>query len=181
MQTSRQGYILHISLVRRAWNDPSSIGATILASALGSGDIKATFRSKTNLSTLLSSKYPTFRQVLLTWFKFHSTQPKTEEEVLTEALWDNDSILINKKPFIWKTWNAEGIECISNLLHPTEARFLAHEEIAAEYGITCSFLNAYQLRSAIPCSWRRLIIAAKRPNRGETPNKSSRWKAYVCL
>lgn len=113
--------------------------------------------------------YPTFRQILQTWSKFHSFLPKTEEEILAKPLWNNDSILIKKKTFTWTTWKAAGIECVNDILHPRESRFLAHEEITAEYGIPCSFLNVYQMRSALPCSWERLIHTAKRAQVHQRP------------
>lgn len=71
-------------------------------------------------------------------------------------------ILMRKKPVLWSTWNSVGIECVNDLLHQSESRFLGHEELIREYGISCSFLDLNQLLSAIPCIWKRLRASTNR-------------------
>lgn len=145
----------HISLIRRAWHAPTSIWACVLASALGNVDLKTSLSSKTKIAEKITTHYPTFRQLLKTWAKFHFTLPESEE-VRSEILWNNDSILIKKKTFMWVT--TAGIVCVNDLLHQTEPRFLSHEELSTEYGIPCTFLEVFQIRAAIPCHWKRLIV-----------------------
>lgn len=122
----------HITIIRKPWLNPDSVWASVLALALYSGDGRATLRSKTKLAAKLNKFYPTFKQLLQSWIKVHSFQPGTEEEVRSETPWNNDSVLIKKRPIFWPTWIASGIECINDLLHPTEHRFLSHDEISAE-------------------------------------------------
>lgn len=71
----------HISMIRRAWHNPNTIWASTLSLAVGSPNLRDTLISKTRLVHKLSTHYPTFKQILQTWMKFHSSQPKSEEEV----------------------------------------------------------------------------------------------------
>lgn len=96
----------HVSAIRKIWLNPDSVWASVLAFALESDDIRTTLRSKTKLVDQLSKQYPTFKQVLNTWTKYHSFQPSSEEEVRAEPLWSNDSILIRKRPIHWPAWIA---------------------------------------------------------------------------
>lgn len=155
-------HVSHISLVKRIWLNPNSIWASVMATALRSSDIKTSLRFKVNLTDLIPAEYTTFRQVLTTWHKYHRYQPKTEEEIRSEMLWQNHSITIERVPILWNSWNAAGIETINDILHPTEPRFLGSEELSAEYGVPCTFLDVYQIRAAVPFQWKRLITTAHR-------------------
>lgn len=73
-------------------------------------------------------------------------------------LWDNKFITIQQKPISWPQWQESGILFVNDLLHLTLPRFLSHEELSHKFGIRVSFLELLQIRSAIPCSWKRKIV-----------------------
>lgn len=161
---------IHLGLIRRLWQEPDSTWAKILTQALGTEDISLALLSKSNLLASLPKRYQMFTQTLKTWSKFHFYDPQSESEVQEEILWHNRNITISSKPFIWKHWKEAGIVSINDLLHKTEGRFLSHTELSDRYGILCSFLQTLQIRSAIPCKWKRLL---RGPARGELNLKPS--------
>lgn len=147
----------HINIIKGLWNHPNSVWASILAEALGTNDIRVTLLTKSDLSKTIPEEYSTFKQCLATWYKVRRFSPISESEVAEEIIWGNDSIIINKKHVFWQEWIAADILSINDLLHEHEPRFLSHAELATFYNVRCSFLDLYQIRTAIPCSWKRLL------------------------
>lgn len=74
-----------------------------------------------------------------------------------ELLWHNDFIQISKRTVFWTRWKEAGIIQINDLLHDEQPRFMSHTELSEKYGITVTFLELLQIRSAIPCQWKRII------------------------
>lgn len=148
----------HISLIRRAWLNPELPWAIALREALGQESIQVLLRSKAKWVNVLNVHYAMFKDILTSWEAVHNFDPDTEEMVHREVLWNNQSILIAKKPVYWHTWYQAGIETIADLWHEQEACFLSHEELNQRFGIQCSFLNALQIRTAIPVKWKRLLL-----------------------
>lgn len=144
--------------IKRMWKQPDSMMANFLTHALGFDDIRNLIATKTNMVTRIHGEHTFIRQILTTWNKLHTHQPKNEQEIQQEIIWENDFIRINMKPFTWHQWKNAGVLHINDLLHSTEPRFLSHTEIAEKYGITASFLQLLQIRSAIPISWKRKIV-----------------------
>lgn len=147
----------HISLIRKAWLNPDSVWALTLKEALKQQDIHTILACKANWANVLSPHYTLFNEIFRSWEGAHNFDPDTEEMVQREIVWNNQSILIGKKPVHWQTWDHAGIKTIADLLHDQEARFLSHDEISQKYGVPCSFLNILQIRMAIPVKWKRLL------------------------
>lgn len=150
-----------ISLIRYLWSYPSSFFTSVLAHVLESEDLQYLLISKGNLASSVPDNYQLFKQVLSTWARFHLFQPASDQDMQEEPLWNNNRILISRKPAFWHEWKAAGITQIRNLIHLTEPRFLSHDEIALDYGLNVSFLQILQLRSAIPCPWKRLLTSPR--------------------
>lgn len=161
---------IHLGLIRQIWLEPDSPWARVWAQALHTQDLKTATLHKTSLLTALPRQYQLLTHVLKTWSKYHLYDPQTESEVQDEPLWQNKNIAISMKPILWPSWRNARIVCINDLLHATESRFLSHLEISNKYKIQCSFLQCLQLRSAIPCQWKRLLLG---PARAEVNLKPS--------
>lgn len=153
---------IHLGLIRQIWNSPTSTWANILAFALQARDIKQVLLFKADLVTCQPTRYKTFMQLLKTWVKYHKYDPNTESEVQEETLWNNRDITISGSSISWPRWKEAGINSINDLLHKEEPRFSSHLEVSSEYNIQCSFLQILQLRSAIPCRWKRLLAGPRR-------------------
>lgn len=61
---------------------------------------------------------------------------------------------------MWARWKNVGILYVNDLLHDFQPRFLSHTEMEQKFGINISFLELLQIRSAIPCLWKRKLINA---------------------
>lgn len=147
-----------ITMIKGIWNSPGSLWASTLAAALGTNDIRITLLTRSDLSKQIPTEYSTLKQCLSAWFKHRRLAPTSESEVLEEILWGNSSIMISSKPVFWREWIAADILSINDLMHEHEPRFLSHNELAAQYNVRCTFLDLYQLRAAIPCPWKRLLL-----------------------
>lgn len=148
----------HISLIKSAWLHPTSPWAIILKAALQQENIHTLLMSKANWSKHLSPRYAMFKEILTSWETVHNFEPDTEEMVRREIIWNHQSILVAKQPVHWQLWHQAGITTIADLWHEQEPRFLSHEELRQTYGIQCSFLDALQVRAAIPVKWKRLLL-----------------------
>lgn len=157
-------HTIRLGLIKKIWLNPDSSWVKILQTSLLARDIRQVLLFKANLVTSEPTSYHTFAQILGTWERYHRYAPQTEKQVQEEILWNNREITISRKPFSWSQWKDAGIMCINDLLHRDEARFSSHEEISAEFNINCSFLQLLQLRSAIPCKWKRLLLGARTPD-----------------
>lgn len=154
----------HISLIKAAWNNPTSLWAAILKEALRQKCTLTMLASKINWPHNLNHHYAMFRDTLKSWNRVHDFHPDTEEMVQREVIWNNKSILIAQRPVNWQSWFEAGIKTIADLLHNLQPRFLSHEEMRQKYGISCSFLDSLQLRAAIPVKWKRLLVSPAPPN-----------------
>lgn len=155
-------HTIRLSLIQKVWNNPDSTWAALLAHSLCARNIKHVLLFKADLVSSQPTSYQTFAQLLKSWVKFHKFEPKTEGEVQTETLWNNRDIIISGNPISWDQWKNAGIWCINDLLHKEEPRFSSHLELSAEFNLKCTFLQVLQLRSAIPCKWKRLLLSSRK-------------------
>lgn len=146
-----------LAWIRYIWTRPHTIWTAVLQHHLKSDDIKATLLCKTNLAKLLPPQLPFLKLIMDNWAKLHIFEPQTEEEVKQESLWHNDFITIQGNTLNWAPWKRAGIKTVDDLWHPTMPRFFSHTEIAERYGVQCSFLDLFQIRSALPFVWKRLL------------------------
>lgn len=149
----------HIKWMAKLHDHPNSTQALILQEALGEENLPTILASRTNWVDRINPDYRMFKQILSTWRRWRNFEPREEGRVQGEILWNNKSVLIARKPFVWPTWRDAGIRYINDLLQKEEARFLSHEEIEQKFGVRCSFLQLLQIRAAIPVSWKRLLVS----------------------
>jgi len=113
----------------------------------------------------LPADLPTYyRQLLVEWFSLPRRPGPvvTANDVFTSVVWNNKNILIDKKPFYFKSWAEAGVLYIGNLLASDSTgalSFLSLEHFAALYGLT-SVLDRFrymQVLDALPPQWKRTI------------------------
>lgn len=132
--------------------------AAVIKDAAGSDDIRYLIKCKKDLTPLLHPSHQFIRNILRTWASVHNKELKVEQEIQREMLWDNCFIQIQQKTVAWSHWRDAGILYINDLLHEDLPRFLSHAEFRMKFGITVSFLESLQIRSAIPCLWKRKLM-----------------------
>lgn len=145
--------------VTKLWYDDNMPWAGILKCHLQIPDIKEVILSKTNWANHLPQQLVFLRQILKNWATLHIYEPWNQEGVLQETLWNNDYIKISGETQNWQAWKTAGITTIGDLWHTSLPRFLSDQEIRDKFGIQCSFLQLLQLRSALPCKWKRLLVS----------------------
>lgn len=149
----------HLYWIKHFWDHPESTMALILGDSLKTDNVCYLLESKTQLAPKIHQAHSFLRDILMTWANLHIKEPKEELDLQKELLWDNSYIRIQQKPVTWPRWKEVGILRIKDLIHETQPRFLSHTELTQKYGITVSFLELLQIRSAIPCPWKRKLIS----------------------
>lgn len=146
----------HLYWIKHFWDHPDSTMSTILEHALNLGNVHQLLECKMNLAPKIDPNYTFLREILNTWAKLHIMEPTEEADIQGEMIWNNTYINIQLNPACWPRWRDAGI--LHDLLHETQPRFLSHTELAHKFGISTSFLELLQIRSAIPCRWKRKLI-----------------------
>lgn len=144
--------------------------AEVLKQYLRSDNVRQLILCKTNIALKLPTPCVFLRAVFTTWASLHIHEPTDDMEIIMELLWLNDYIKIRNQTVLWHRWMDAGIIYVNDLLHPEETRFMSHEELSEKYGITITFLELLQIRSAIPCLWKRKIANLGRQEINPKPN-----------
>ena len=107
------------------------------SSLIGRGEVSSFMKYKCDTKYLVG--VPNFyRQLFHFWYELHSRPPEGADEILDEYLWCNRSILIDKKPIFFKSWNEGGIKRISDVMK-FNGLICSKEDLANEFGIHIVF------------------------------------------
>lgn len=99
-----------------------------------------------------------YAALLKIWLECHSFPPTGEREIRSEVLWQNKFIGDTlQDPILRKRWREAGITTVHDLCHAEDNRLLSHSEIKEKFLVPCTFLEALQVRLAIPLHWRAAI------------------------
>lgn len=151
--------VIHLKWIKYMWKEQESLLSHVIRESVMYPNIRSLLLCKCNLSTKIDVQYRMITSILSTWFKLHSFNPVTEQDVQEESLWFNPNITVAKDPICWRPWLNAGIVTINDILHPDLPRFLSHDELSEKYHLTVSFLQVLQIRSSIPFNWRCLLIS----------------------
>lgn len=102
---------------------------------------------------------PFYSSLFALWNEFHAVPLKDEDAIRRERIWSNKFITIEGESLSRSSWERRGIITINDLCQPGENRLHSHVEIRDNYDIKCSFLDALQIRLAIPLAWRQALTA----------------------
>ena len=98
-----------------------------------------------------------YKQVISYWQDIAATTPKSKNEVLSQNIWNNRFITVNRKMLFFPRWNQVGIRQISDLFDSHESRFLTFHSFRDNFDLKCNFLQYCSLLSSIPQSWKKLL------------------------
>ena len=98
-----------------------------------------------------------YKQIIRQWQKIVSTTPHSKTEILSQTIWNNKFITIDKKMVYLPLWHRAGIKQISDLFDEHENCFLPFLSLRNKYRLNCNFLQYHGLISAIPQSWKKLL------------------------
>ena len=98
-----------------------------------------------------------YNQIIRHWQKIVSTTPHSKTEILSQTIWNNKFITIDKKMVYLPHWHQAGIKQISDLFDEQKNCFLPFLSLCNKYRLNCNFLQYHGLISAIPQSWKKLL------------------------
>lgn len=153
----------HLSWIKNIVSHPDSLSARIITELTNNGDIYTNLLAKNTKLTKFKHKFNHLSDILQTWERFHNSLPSDEDAIKEEFLWNKKFITVENKTIWWKHWSNAGINFVNNLTHPNFPRFLPHSEISDRYHVPCTFLQALQIRSALPGAWRALLAHPAKP------------------
>jgi len=96
------------------------------------------------------------QDVVKCWAKVHFKKPTSITETLSEVLWYNSSIKINKKVFIWNVWLNHGIIYLKHIVKKN-LEIMKIEELNEVYQTHFNWFQYYQLIHAIPKTWKERL------------------------
>lgn len=153
----------HISWIKYLWFNHDSLSARILSEITGTNDLSLTLLAKCKQSVKFKKDFKNLKQLLQTWEQFHLIAPSTEKEIQEEFLWNNKFVIIERATIYWSKWSKAGITFVNDIIPDTLPTFLSHTKITQKYQVNCTFLQALQIRSALPGDWRKQITHHSQP------------------
>lgn len=153
----------HISWIKHIASHQDSLSAQIIAEMSKIDEPYMLLLTKNTYSNRFRQSFKHLCAILHTWERVHNSEPRNEETIKEEFLWHNKFITIENKPIWWRTWSNAGVNLVNDIIHETLPRFLSHSEISERYHIPCTFLQALQIRSALPGGWRTQITRPAKP------------------
>lgn len=115
-------------------------------------------RGKPKISPIKNTTSMFYATLLKNWIPLHSYPQVGEAEIRNEPLWLNKFIgPVLQDPILRERWKEAGITRVQDVCHPEEGRLLSHKEIQDRFHVRCTFLEALQLRMAVPLHWRTAL------------------------
>ena len=106
----------------------------------------------------LNNHLPAFyKQIIFYWQDIATATPKNKNEVLSQPIWNNRFLTVNKKMVFFPHWYQAGIKQISDLFDSCEGHFLPFNSFCSKFNVKCSFLQHYSILSSIPQNWKKLL------------------------
>ena len=106
----------------------------------------------------LNNHLPAFyKQIIFYWQDIATATPKNKNEVLSQTIWNNRFLTVNKKMVFFPHWYQAGIKQISDLFDSYEGHFLPFNSFCSKFNVKYSFLQYYSILSSIPQNWKKLF------------------------
>ena len=82
-----------------------------------------------------------YKQIIHHWQEIVSMTPRSKTDILSQTIWNNKFITIDKKMVYLPLWHRAGIKQISDLFDENENGFLPFLSLRNKYTLTCNFLQ----------------------------------------
>ena len=83
--------------------------------------------------------------------------PKNKSEVLSQPIWNNRFLTVNKKMVFFPHWYQAGIKPILDLFDSCEGHFPPFNSFCNTFNVKCNFLQYYSILSSIPQNWKKVL------------------------
>ncbi len=87
------------------------------------------------------------------FMKFFKKEPVNLIDVLTQPLWLNRHILVNKDYIYYKKYENNGISLSKDILD-NNCEFLDYKILNQKYNLKTSIMSILQIKSSVPSSWK---------------------------
>ena len=132
-----------------------------------------------DLNNLLPAFY---KQIIFYWQDIATATPKNKNEVLSQPIWNNRFLTVNKEVVFFPHWYQAGIKQISDLFDSCEGHFLSFDSFRNKFNVKCNFLQYYSILSSIPQNWKKLLQeSSKDPDTPPTSICSLSCKAIYSI
>ena len=99
----------------------------------------------------LDNHLPAFyKQIIFYWQDIATVTPKDKNEVLSQPIWNNRFLTVNKKMVFFPHCYRAGIKQIWDLFYSCEGHFLPFNSFCNKFNVKCNFLQYYSILSSIP-------------------------------
>ena len=102
--------------------------------------------------------YPEFYKTIIDlWIRISATDPQSEHDILSQALWNNKYILIKRKPIFFLEFYQESINIINDLIDDDRGFFSCSrlkEKYELDKGLYFKYAGLWQ---ALPSNWRKFL------------------------
>ena len=110
-----------------------------------------------NLLDLENHLLAFYKEIIFYWQEIATATPKNKSEVLSQPIWNNRFLTVNKKMIFFPHWYQAGIEQISDLSYSCESHFLPFNSFCNKFNVKCNFLQYYSILSSISQNWKKLL------------------------
>jgi hypothetical protein len=97
-----------------------------------------------------------YNSIFQMWAKLHYHEPTKPEDILTQLIWKNSLIKVDKKTIDYKSWRDREINYIQDILN-NNGNIGSKPEIERKFNTTFKFLEYESLVHAIPRKWKDVI------------------------
>ena len=98
----------------------------------------------------LDNHLPAFyKEIIFYWQEIVTATPKNKSEVLSQPIWNNRFLTVNKKMVFFPHWYQAGIKQISDLFDSCEGHFLPFNSFCNKFNVKCNFLQYYSIPSSL--------------------------------
>ena len=102
--------------------------------------------------------YPEFyRSIVGLWIRISATDPQSEHDILSQALWNNKHIMIKRKAIFFLEFYQKGINTINDLIDDDRG-FFSWSRLKEKYELEKGLYLKYAgLSQALPTNWRKFL------------------------
>ena len=104
---------------------------------------------------------PFYKEIIFYWQDITTATPKNKNEVLSQPIWNNRFLTVNKKMVFYPHWHQAGIKQISDLFDSCEGQFLPFNSFCNKFNVKCNFLQYYSILSRFYSTKLEETIAKK--------------------
>ena len=106
----------------------------------------------------LDNHLPAFyKQIIFYWQDIVTATSKIKNEVLSQQIWNNRFLTVNKKMVFFPHCYRAGIKQIWDLFYSCEGHFLPFNSFCNKFNVKCNFLQYYSILSSIPQNWKKIL------------------------